>query len=658
MEYLVKKTLCIVAVTVMLGCVVQPAMGLYGDFNGNTLVEFTDLARLSELWLVTDCDQTASFDVDGDCTVNLHEFSSFADNWQKSTLPPVAPRRVGNSIIITPSADLISEYKALCVRTDMGTLSASNPRWLKLMPGVYDLGSGTSAKLILDRSYINIVGDTGNADDVVITGSVQAATANTSLVLQTCDTISLCGITMQNTPTVSGDETNVAHTFCINATSNATSSYKNCKFRNSRAAALFCEPVRGVSHLYGTWVDCEGDNASWRVAKDRNCSPILMKGCRAGDSSYGGDQDNDPSGVGVIDGLWEDCVGGHQSFGGCGSFGTCIATTCRMHRCKAGDYSFAIGKTAAGLFDDCHGGRSCFGGTGNGNGYGGKFTGRAINTSAEGGSSFGMWVNAPAIDPNPLPELSGQLTNCRNGDERMISGCGNELVVKEHLVDRGARASVSIEPVAGATITFRAKDVGISGNSIAVFFTRAKTASYYIADGRSGTGGKIEVHITGQNSNSTAAIVAAARAAVPQIDTILEITYSDGTETTGTDGTMHPLTGGADSIAISGCHPAMPTNCTMSLTILGFNNGHTYTNSGATRPVTFTLPAAIPGLKFRIVKVAAKDAGIIITRVGTDTIDGATSLTEDNDDTGECTVECFETGKWISTNKAGTWDPV
>jgi hypothetical protein len=55
--------------------------GLYGDFSGNGTVSFEDLADFADVWLVDNCAMTSGMDLDGNCLVDLHEFSKFAQNW-------------------------------------------------------------------------------------------------------------------------------------------------------------------------------------------------------------------------------------------------------------------------------------------------------------------------------------------------------------------------------------------------------------------------------------------------------------------------------------------------------------------------------------------------------------------------------------------------
>lgn len=50
---------------------------LYGDMNGDNIVDAEDLQDFSGFWLLDDCDQ----DLNGDCLVGLYEFAEFAGNW-------------------------------------------------------------------------------------------------------------------------------------------------------------------------------------------------------------------------------------------------------------------------------------------------------------------------------------------------------------------------------------------------------------------------------------------------------------------------------------------------------------------------------------------------------------------------------------------------
>ena len=59
----------------------QPSQWLYGDFTGDYIVNTDDLPEFSQVWLENDCNENTGLDLNGDCVVNLYEFSLLALNW-------------------------------------------------------------------------------------------------------------------------------------------------------------------------------------------------------------------------------------------------------------------------------------------------------------------------------------------------------------------------------------------------------------------------------------------------------------------------------------------------------------------------------------------------------------------------------------------------
>jgi peptidoglycan/xylan/chitin deacetylase (PgdA/CDA1 family) len=58
--------------------------GLYGDFTSNNIVEMNDLPAFLNFWLVKDCNESPTVDLNNDCRVNFYEFSVLAQNWQQT----------------------------------------------------------------------------------------------------------------------------------------------------------------------------------------------------------------------------------------------------------------------------------------------------------------------------------------------------------------------------------------------------------------------------------------------------------------------------------------------------------------------------------------------------------------------------------------------
>ena len=57
--------------------VVVYGLAIYGDMNGDNIVNGSDLSDFASYWLQVNCD----IDLDGDCIITLHEFSKFAEYW-------------------------------------------------------------------------------------------------------------------------------------------------------------------------------------------------------------------------------------------------------------------------------------------------------------------------------------------------------------------------------------------------------------------------------------------------------------------------------------------------------------------------------------------------------------------------------------------------
>ena len=62
---------------------------LAGDYTGNGIVDINDLIYYSSLWLSVDCGLDLGIDLDGDCFIDMHDYSVLAGNWLPDDLPPV-----------------------------------------------------------------------------------------------------------------------------------------------------------------------------------------------------------------------------------------------------------------------------------------------------------------------------------------------------------------------------------------------------------------------------------------------------------------------------------------------------------------------------------------------------------------------------------------
>lgn len=538
------------------------------------------------------------------------------------------------AVFVDPGESLAAKYnwlKSSDRDTRMGAASATNRRTLILAPGVYTL----SVTWTLDTDYVDVVSLSGNPKDTIITRATGDAT-----VVQTADDVRLIGFTIKNTGNASGD-----HGFEINASDNSDSFYEDMHFRQTSVAGTRT-PVYGVSDLNGTWRHCEADNFAWRLATNKNLS-ATMEHCVAGESSFGGDA----SGA-EITGTLRYCVAGRESFGGCDVVGCDISGT--LEYCIAGDRSFALGKEFSGMAIGCIGGRCCFAGwSGVGANYG-TFSGKARNCTAEGGYSFGMG-HASCVQ-------SGTIENCRNGTAGLYAE-GVSGAAPSTITDNGAKAALTTDcSPANGEITITAKHNGEWGNDIAARIYWSSPAAVNMSAGDE-LGFQFDCLGYSKTANEMKAL-ADANTDFTRVATVA--VEGTGAGLLGADESAPAvamewtnLTDGADSPFFAGNQPWVPSVCTANTPVYPFDNGHVYTNEGAGGAITFSLPAALPGLEYRFVVMTAQQLRLDPNGSDTIAINGTQQAAGKYivaDAVGEaCLLKCVKAGQWEQFDPLGTW---
>lgn len=353
----------------------------------------------------------------------------------------------GNSILIDSRDDIATKYDWLKSGDrdgQMGAMSATNRRTLILSPGLWTV----TAEIDFDTDCVDVTEWSDNPEDVVITRAGGGST-----VVQTADDVRLSNFTIRNTGSSWGD-----HAFEIDASDNSASVYRRMHFRHTfpGGSLMNCRcSVWGTSDINGTWIHCEGDGWSWRVAENKVLGATMWD-CVAGPYSYGGDN----TGVDITGTLYR-CIGSDASFGGCASYGCNISGT--LIECEAGNKSFAMGRVFSGVALRCIGKRQCFGGyAGGGVANYGKIRGYLEDCVSDGNNSFGMG--------HASCEISGQIINCRNGfvseymDGTVNSGASN-------VVDGVAAATLTTD-LAGANndVKFTAVQPGKYGHRIQMYY--------------------------------------------------------------------------------------------------------------------------------------------------------------------------------------------
>ena len=284
----------------------------------------------------------------------------------KLIVPPIVQAQnviYENAVVVQPSDDLQTKYdwlKSADRDAAMGALSATNRRTLILAPGTHTITSAID----FDTDYVDVSSISGNPTDTILTGVLVPHN-----ITQTCDVMSMSNFKMDSTYNSTTNNWN----FIINSASgsNSGSVYTNLivwhqnpfRFGTSRF------PVLNSCDEAGLWINCRSTTYGWRPAKDQDFSPTMWN-CVSGDSSFGGDQQNDTTGTGIIGGTFYNCVGGDDSFGGCAAFGMDCSSDSRFYNCVAGNNSYAMGKEFAGQAFNCIGGSDSFAGYGTGTDYG------------------------------------------------------------------------------------------------------------------------------------------------------------------------------------------------------------------------------------------------------------------------------------------------
>jgi len=135
----------------------------------------------------------------------------------------------------------------------------------------------------------------------------------------------------------------------------------------------------------------------------------IIKNCKGGDESFGGDSNSSSFNPFTMAGTFIDCEGGDYSFAGNGfAYGTFI-------NCIGGDYSF--GNFCDGIFTNCGGGNNSFA-------YQGNIEGGLIENCTGGEQSFAF--NGSIISPSVLKNCTGgygSFTDANGAIEGLLQNC-------------------------------------------------------------------------------------------------------------------------------------------------------------------------------------------------------------------------------------------
>lgn len=539
--------------------------------------------------------------------------------------------KLGNSRFVGPEDDLMEAYdwlKSFDRDGQMGVLSATNWRYLVLIGNNWALTS----VLDLDTDYVGIIALAPDPATVVITRGTGGA-----CVEQSADNVYLQGFTIKNTGDQDGD-----HAFLISAADNSGSHYLRMNFRHSNPYNDLGDrrsPVYSTGDMNGLWEFCKADAYSWRIAANYTLGATMLYCDAEGSHSYGGDE----SGT-SISGTLRFCTGTFGAFGGCSSFGCDITGT--LEYCSADDNSYALSREISGTIRHCAGGNNSFA-------KGGTLSGLVENCIAGGYDCFGM-----------SGDISGQIINCRSGSAgEYAAGVVAAGSASADIIDNSAQATLTTSLGDNKDLKYTARNTGVWANSMTITYIAAGPPGITVL-GATRSGITI---LRGASGARTANDVITKIQAYPKANSLVAVELAPGSDGTGIIDAMSAtaLSGGVDAPSLSGNHPWIPTKCIGDTTVEPFDNGHTYTNEGASGAVTFSLPAARAGMRYTFCRVdyaAGEDMSIdpngtehIYLEDGTDCGAGKYRGSDPNVDAYyEITVECFKDGEWRVVNEKGT----
>ncbi len=267
------------------------------------------------------------------------------------------------------------------------TISTTNRLTVLVAPGLYRL----EQMLVLDTTFIDLVGVSSNAADTIIERIDWVAAE--SIVKQTVQDACVSNLTLQASADsfVEPEEgwdggTNDANTPCFIwvTTAGATTKWTNIRLKHIGVSSTMPGTKYGSSSG-GNWTGIDAPGVDCCFGNNAGCGGTFT-GCITGTSSFGYDQEGSGSTLGVsgvfkqcragessfgasigrvinVTGIFEDCVAGTASFGGALGAAPLGSVTGRFYRCKAGNNSFGSGRaTVSASFYDCIGGIGSFGG--------------------------------------------------------------------------------------------------------------------------------------------------------------------------------------------------------------------------------------------------------------------------------------------------------
>lgn len=183
--------------------------------------------------------------------------------------------------------------------------------------------------------------------------------------VQTSYNTHIYGIAFENTGTTIGSTMALSdNAFVLKTASMGTvnySVYERLYFRQlnyyhptglSASGRMSIVAEAGYS-IFGTWIDCVGENYGWRLAHTSPVSNAPIFGgtwyrCFCGSRGFGGDIPTNSGYEPQFKAKMYECLGGVESFAGCSAAGMGIHEDAEFWHCRSLTNSFALGRPFAG----------------------------------------------------------------------------------------------------------------------------------------------------------------------------------------------------------------------------------------------------------------------------------------------------------------------
>lgn len=318
---------------------------------------------------------------------------------------------------VTNAANLIAAYDQAAALTPHGQpLSADNRAAVLVPPGRYDLGTG---QLLMDTEFVDLIGLSSRLEDQYVFGLGNGP--GTGVIRQTADDAGIENLRVRIDGILTGSSFAYVPDSDLPATIIRNCQFDSESFGlySMRPGIIYSGRYEdciagdrgfggGGGTASGVFLDCVGGWFSFGAGGE--ASGVFTR-CRGGFNAFGGSES--PALRGIASGTFTDCHGEFGAFGGTayeyfGPLGDSGGmATGNFIRCSGWRLAFGGAGYASGIFEDCIGGTESFGG------LGGFADGTFTDCIGTDGAFGGIREDDGLMDGS---EATGEFVRCVGGD--------------------------------------------------------------------------------------------------------------------------------------------------------------------------------------------------------------------------------------------------